>query len=172
MYGSGRTTGSVRGYVRSVGARRTGEDGLSLVGMLVVLALLGALTVLAVSSLGGDDDLIGAARPGSRLHPAAGAAGAGPGGGTGEGAAGLVGASSVAACQADVAAIESAMTAARAVLGRFPATVAELVTSGFLSEVPHRAGFAFSVEMVNGSATGRVLVNGRPAEESCTSPVK
>lgn len=155
-----------------MGARRTGEGGLGLVGMLVVLALLGALAVLASSSLGGDDDPIGAARPGSRLVPAAGAAGAGPGGGTGGGAAGLVSASSVAACQADVAAIESAMTAAHATLGRFPATVAELVTSGFLSAAPHRAGFAFSLEIVNGSATGRVLVNGRPAEESCTSPAK
>lgn len=147
-----------------MGARRTGEGGLGLVGMLVVLAVLGALVVLAVSSLGGDEGPIGAAGPGTGLVPG----GAAPGAVGGAGA--LVGASSVAACSADVAAIESALAAANATLGRFPATVPELVTSGFLSEAPDRPGFAFSVEMVAGSPTGRVLVNGRPADEGCATP--
>lgn len=134
------------------------------------MALLGGLTALVVSATGGDDAPVGSGRvvglPDGLLVPvdpdAAPVAGAGPGG--------VVGAASGVACRADVEALEGAMAAARVTLGHVPATLPELVAGGFLSELPARRGFTFAPEVVGGSATGKVTVNGRPGAEGCAAP--
>lgn len=139
-----------------------------MVGLVVVLALLGALAALALSSSRGDgllSDLVAPSGttgdPLSVGSPAA--AGSGP--------AALVDASEVVACRADVVSLEAAMATARTVLGAVPLTLPELVKGGFLSDLPARPGFTFVPEVAAGVATGRVLVNGRTGSEGCAAPV-
>lgn len=136
------------------------ELGGSLVGLLVVLVAIGAMAALAVSALSGNlatDPLSGLA-PTSPGHEAA----SGP-----AGAAGLTGAAAGAACRSDVATLESAMGAAQAVNGTYPASLAELRAMGFVSELPDRPGLAYSPEVAGTSGTGRILVNGLRADEGC-----
>ena len=78
----------------------------------------------------------------------------------------------VAACQADVATVEAAMANARAVRGAVPATLSDLVSEGFLVEAPARLGLVFAPEVVDGSVTGRVTVNGRPGREGCIAAAR
>lgn len=82
----------------------------------------------------------------------------------------LVDAFQVQACRADVASLETALSTAQTVLGTAPTTLDDLVRRGFLSEAPYRPFFAFTPEVVDGAATGRVLVNGRPGKEGCALP--
>lgn len=82
----------------------------------------------------------------------------------------LVDASQVQACRADVASLETALSTAQTVLGTAPTTLDDLVRRGFLSEAPYHPFFTFTPEVVDGAATGRVLVNGRPGKEGCALP--
>ena len=140
------------------GGSGSGEPGSSLVGVVLVVAILAGLAVVVVASLGSDGKVagtvagVGLTRPGDPNAPAAG---------------GLPSAASVAACMADVATLEAAMAAANALRGSYPGSLAELQSSGFLSEQPERVGLSFAPETVEGKATGRILVNGRSADEGC-----
>jgi hypothetical protein len=139
------------------GGRR--EAGTSLVGLLLVVAVLAGMATVVVASLGENDKVartvagVGPTGPGEGVTPA--------------GAGNLPDAASTAACQADVAVLESAMAAAHAVRGTYPVSLSELQTGGFLSEQPARPGVTFTPETVEGKATGRVLVDGLPAAEGC-----
>lgn len=133
-------------------------------GLLLVLVVLGGMAalVLAATSVAPPDLDLSTSEP---LVPAAPGRAAAAGGG-----AASANAAAVAACEADVATVEAAMATARAVRGSVPTTLGDLVSQGFLAEVPTRPGFAFAPEVVNGSATGRVTVNGRPGREGCAAP--
>ena len=140
------------------------ERGTGLIGLVVVLGLLGGLVALVLSSREVGFSLPEAAINGTPDSPASNPPPAGGGLGS------LVDASQMATCRADVAAIETAMGTSRAVLGVVPRSLPELITLGFLTEVPVRPGFTFTPELIGGTATGRVLVNGRPGVEGCSDP--
>lgn len=159
--------------------RAVGEQGMSLVGMLLTLVILGGMAAIAVHALGGDStDPTGTGIPSALapgLLPASGgdpvaeggaSAGAGPGG-----PAALAHSASPAVCMQDAATLESAMSAASVTGGTFPTTLAELVAKGFLSELPDAPGYTFAPEVVGGRATGKILVNGLPARTGgCQTP--
>ncbi len=143
------------------------EAGSSLIGVLVVLVILGAMAAAVVATLGRDEQTATALSqltPGGTMDsgtPAAGPIAAGPI------AAGPIAASSVAACRADVATLETAMAAVHASSGTYPASLAELQASGLVGDLPEIPGLTFGPEISGGQPTGRILVNGRPADEGC-----
>ena len=138
------------------------EAGSSLIGVLVVLVILGAMAAAVVATLGRDEQTATALSqltPGGTMDsgtPAAGPIAAGP-----------IAASSVAACRADVATLETAMAAVHASSGTYPASLAELQASGLVGDLPEIPGLTFGPEISGGQPTGRILVNGRPADEGC-----
>lgn len=135
------------------------EAGTSLVGLLLVVAILAGMAVLVVAALGDDPEV---------SSTIAGVGPVGPGGTATRIAGGnLPDEVAAAACRADVAVLESAMAAAHALRGAYPASLAELQTSGFLSEQPARPAVTFTLETVEGKATGGVLVNGLPPADGC-----
>jgi hypothetical protein len=144
--------------------RRT-ESGLSLVGILVVILILGTLAALTVAAL--NSDLLGT----SALSGVS--SGDLAGGGTRSGAAtgpGFRAGATTASCIANVRTVEQAAATKHASDGVFPATVAELVTGHWLDEAPVLPGYALTIEVVGGRPTGKVLVNGSAADQGCAAP--
>lgn len=141
------------------------EGGMSLIGLLVVLAILAALggmAVLAVSRLARDPTATSARLSGLTQT-------AGPAGGLlapGSPADGP----NVAACIANARSVERAAAAKQAADGAFPATVDELVDGRWLAEPPVLRGYALTMEVSGGRPTGKVVVNGVPAEQGCVAP--
>ena len=144
--------------------RVRGESGVSLAGTLVVLVILGALALFVVRAwpsgspgtsatvrqLAADANRAGSPAPAQARPPTAVAI--------------------TAACQASVRTIEQAAVAKRTSDGTFPTDIAELVSGRWLAEVPSLPGYELSMEAVGGTPTGRVLVNGRPADQGCAAP--
>lgn len=134
-----------------------GDEGMSLIGLLVVLVVLGAMAAVVASTLTGETGTLTLLEQAS---PELGAeAPARP--------AGLPGAASSVACRTDVATLETAMGTAQAIEGTYPASLSDLMARGFLSELPNRPGLLYAPEVIDGRATGRVLVNGLPAGDGC-----
>lgn len=143
------------------------ERGASVVAVLVLLVILGGLSVVALAALPSDpstptDALDGGtaggglpggagtdAAPGHRRSPAAGAL--------------------AAACTATARTIGAAAATKHAADGAFPATVAELVAGGWLSSPPALPGYELTLESTIGRPTGRILVNGQPADQGCAA---
>lgn len=119
-------------------------------GLLVVLVALGGIAAVVMAATGGEG------------NPAPGAGPAGV-----QGGARPAGAAAVAACRADVAALDTALAAALVTDGTYPGALSELTARGYLSAPPDSPGRAFSAEEVDGRPTGRVLANGRPSQEGC-----
>jgi hypothetical protein len=138
------------------------ESGVSLVGVVVVLVILGALAALAVTALPSDpgtagrlqglvpdDDLVdGGAAPRPR-SPAD--------------------APATAACTITAQTLGTAWAAKHAADGTNPATLGELVATGYLSAAPDHRGYEYTLEAVGGRATGKVLVNGMPYQQGCAA---
>lgn len=143
--------------------RVSGEGGASLVGTLVVLGILGALAIFVVRAwptaspgnsatvrqLAEEASGVGSPAPAQPRPPAA--------------------VASTAACQASVRSIEQAAAAKRASDGTFPTGIGELVSGRWLAEAPSLPGYDLSMEAAGGVLTGRVLVNGRPADQGCAA---
>ena len=141
-----------------------GERGASLVGTLVVLVILGALAIFVVRAwpsgspgtsatvrqLAAEANGVGSPAPAQPRPPTA--------------------VASTAACQASVRTVEQAAAAKRASDGTFPTGIAELVGGRWLAEMPSLPGYELSMESVGAAPTGRVLVNGRPADQGCAAP--
>lgn len=136
------------------------ERGASLVSLLLVVVVLGALAALAVTALPNDPSgtasplpgrtpSSGGATPGAPRSPAAGAADA--------------------ACTSTARTLAASVAAKQAVDGAFPATVEEMVAAGYLASAPSVRGREFSLEAVGGRPTGKVLVNGLPSEQGCAA---
>lgn len=143
------------------------ESGLSLVGVLVVLVILGGLAALAVAALPGDG--AGTSGPLQGLIP-----GELPDGGSASGVpAGLpaspAAGARVAACLANVRSVQQAAGGKHAADGSFPATVAELVAGHWLADAPVQRGYDLMMEAVGGRPSGKVLVNGLPADQGCAA---
>lgn len=117
-----------------------------MVSLVLALAVLAGLAALAISSFGGRD-------PAARRGPV-----------------GVIDDASAVACQADVATLETSIAAVHAATGAYPSSFEELAAAGFPTQVPNRPGFSFAPEVVAGSPTGRVAVNGRPSAEGCQAP--
>ena len=144
--------------------RLGGEGGASLVGTLVVLVILGALGILVVKAwpsgtpgtsatlrqLTSEANGVESPAPVPARPPTA--------------------AANTGACQISVRTIEQAAAAKRASDGTFPTGIDELVSGRWLAEVPNLPGYELSMEAVGGASTGRVLVNGRPADQGCAVP--
>jgi len=145
-----------------------GERGVSLVGTLVVLVILGGLAVLVLSAW--PDDPSGTSATLRSLTSEANLAG----GGTPNVAAGAprspMGAADAAACTATVRSIEQAAAAKHATDGAFPSSISELVTGRWLSEAPATPGHALTMAEVGGRRNGKVLVNGLPSDQGCAVP--
>jgi hypothetical protein len=141
------------------------DRGASLVGVLVVLVILGALAAVAVAVV--NRDVLDTAAL-SRLAPASIPEEGGPvaGGAPAPPRSPTAGASP-AACLANVRTVEQAAAAKHASDGAFPATVAELVSGHWLDEAPSQRGFDITLEAAAGQPSGKVLVNGLPAEQGC-----
>ena len=142
------------------------ESGVSLVGMLVVVVILGTLAALTVAAL--NSDLLGTSDV-SGLSPNADPGGSGAGPGAAAGPRVAAGATT-ASCTANVRTLEQAAAAEHAADGAFPATVTELVTGHWLDEPPALPGYELTMESVGGRPTGRILVNGLPAAQGCATP--
>jgi hypothetical protein len=141
--------------------RAAKEAGASLVGTLVVLAILGVLATLAARSVTssdnsldlrpevgpGDPSTASTSASGRRVSPAA--------------------AATLLACQLDERSVESAVAGMHAAVGRYPGTMTELVAGGWLTEPPASGRSTFTLETGSGGPTGRVLVNGHPGAEAC-----
>lgn len=140
------------------------DRGASLVGVLVVLVILGALATVAVAAV--NSDVLGTAS----LTPAGdpGSGGAVPGGTAGPPRSPTAGAAP-AACLANVRSVEEAATAKHASDGAFPATLAELVAGRWLDEAPSQRGYDLTLETAAGRPSGKVLVNGLPAQQGCAA---
>lgn len=152
------------------GGPQCGLSLISTVATLVTLGLLGALVVSALDDMGKSDP-----QTRSLLNEVGITGGAGTGtddtaAPSARGPAGLVQGASVQECQADLATLETAVSAYMAQAGSNPTTTDDLVTAGFLSSLPSRPSYAFSLEAVDGQPTGRVMVNGRPGVEGCHAP--
>jgi len=144
------------------------ERGVSLVGTLVVLVILGGLAALVLSAW--PDDPSGTSATLRSLTSEANLAG----GGAPNVAAGAsrspVGGAGAAACTATVRSIEQAAATMHASGGAFPSSISELVTSRWLSEAPATPGYALTMAEVGGQRNGKVLVNGLPSERGCAVP--
>lgn len=145
----GLTNGtSGRGPVgRTTDRHRAGDAGMSLVGLVIVLVLLGAMAVVVLKAVDGDEgtDPADAARP-----PAT-----------------AIGAAVVAACQANVAVLRQAVDVAAAAGGTPAESPADLVRQGFLGEFRPPSGFTFELQPAADGAARQVLVNGLPADVGC-----
>lgn len=152
------------------------QSGLSLISTVATLVILGFLAALVVSAL---DDM-GEHDPQTRslLDEVGGLAGkaepSNDGGAafSARGATGLVHGASVEQCRTDLATVETAVTAYMAQTGTYPVSPDELVTAGFLSSLPSRPSYSFTLEALDGQPTGRVMVNGRPGHEGCGVPAE
>ena len=129
------------------------DRGASLVSVLLVLVVLGSLAGLALMALP-DEPSVGPSLDASAGAPS-----------TSAQPRSLPDGATQAACTATVRAVEQAAAAKLAVDGRFPATVEELVSGGWLSTVPVLRGYQLLID----TATGKVLVNGLPAGQGCAA---
>lgn len=151
---------------------RKGQDGASLLGVLVVVMILGALAGLAVLSI--TKLAYDPAATSTRLS------GLTPSGGLIDGGSSATATrprsvandASAAACQTNVRTIEAAAAAKRATDGSFPATIDELVAGRWLDEAPVIRGYELTLQTLGGRPTGKVLVNGLPANEGCAGVSK
>lgn len=109
----------------------------------MALVIMGGLAALVIPAMGGKD-------PAARRGPV-----------------GVIDDASVVACQSDVATLETSIAAAHAATGEYPSSFEEMAAQGFPTEVPSRPGFTFAPEIVAGSPTGRVTVNGLPPAQGC-----
>ena len=145
-----------------------GERGVSLVGTLVVLVILGGLAVVVLRAW--PDNPSGTSATLRGLTSEANLAG----GGAPNAAAGAprspTGQADAAACTANVRSIELAAATMHASGGAFPSSVSELVTGRWLSEAPATPGYVLTMAGVGGQRTGKVLVNTLPAEQGCAAP--
>ena len=147
--------------------QRDGEGGASLLGVVLVLVILGALgglAVLAVNRLVADPSLT-SARLNGLVPPDAVA----DGGAAARPRSPAFG-PSITACTATVRSVEQAVAAKHATDGTYPATVAELVAGRWLSGPPVLGGHELTMEVAGGRPTGKVLVNGLPPEQGCAAP--
>ena len=153
-----------------MGDRGQGEDGASLLGVVTVLVILGALaglTVLAVTKLA-YDPVATSTRLGG-LTPSGGLVESGPSTVTAQPRS-LADSASTSACQTNVRAVEAAAAAKHAADGRFPAAMSDLVAGGWLEEAPVIRGYELTLHTAGGRPTGKVLVNGLPADQGCAAP--
>jgi hypothetical protein len=74
-----------------------------------------------------------------------------------------------ATCEANYRSVEAASATMQAATGRLALTVEELVQGGWLSSAPTPAADFVTLEVVEGTATGRILVNGQPGPGACAS---
>jgi hypothetical protein len=134
------------------------EQGVSLVGTLLVLVILGGLAAVTVASLPSGDTralLGGGSSSRSPLAP--------------NRPPSLTAAAATAACQADEQTIEEAVAAKHAVDGRYSASLGDLVAGHWLSQVPVAGGYQFTLQTEGGIPTGRVLVNGGIGIAACNA---
>ena len=127
-------------------------------GLLVVLAVLGAMAAVAFTALGGSDgepaaraDLDAVAQSGQALRT-----------GVADQASN--------ACLVDARTLATAVAAYEASRGSHPASVDELVTAGLLAQAPSSPGYSVTLESAGGKSTGRVLVNGMEPAAGCEAP--
>lgn len=151
-------------------ARPRPDAGLSLISLLFTLVILGLMAAIAVK-IGDGSKKDSAETSGllSQMGGAAGAADAVAGGvqaGAG-GVAGIAGSAASAACRANVAIVERALETLKTQGEALPASVDELVARGKINQIPSVRGYTLSLEVVDGSPTGAVLINDRPANEGC-----
>ena len=137
------------------------EAGSSLLGILMVLMILGAMAGLVYMTMG----------PGTGPRTTLDMVpdDAGEGGGGAANAPSAVAGASAGACRANFQAVDAAQAAKNAQEGTNAASVAQLVAEGWLSEPPKTDGYTIDLEMVDGEPTGRVLVNGTAGVEACDS---
>jgi len=145
-----------------------GERGVSLVGTLVVLVILGGLAVVVLSAW--PDDPSGTSATLRGLTSEANLAGGGAPNAAAGGPRSPVGDAGAVACTANVRSLEQAAATMHASAGTFPATVSELVGGRWLSEAPVSPGYALTMAVTDGQPNGRILVNGLPADQGCAAP--
>jgi hypothetical protein len=142
--------------VPAVPRRLVAEDGTSLLGLTIVLAVLGGLAVMALSATGFHEDVqpleLTSPQPAEGAPPVRQA--------PGDHARRV-------ACEANLRAVEAAVATKQAVEGSLPVTIEELAAGGWLSDPAIAAETDISLELRDGVPTGRVLVAGRPGLEGC-----
>jgi hypothetical protein len=141
------------------------------VGLLVVLAVLGAMAAVAFTALGGSDGEP-AARPSGLAAEVVPAARADLDAVAQSGQALRTGVADQAsnACLVDARTLATAVAAYEASRGSHPASVDELVTAGLLAQAPSSPGYSVTLESAGGKSTGRVLVNGMEPAAGCEAP--
>jgi len=139
------------------------DQGASLVGILALLVVLAAMGAAVFTLL--NKDLLGTSDLSALTQDEP---GAGPGSSapTSRPRSPAAGATS-AACTADVRTLEQAAAVKHAADGAYPTAIAELVAGHWISEAPALRGYELTLEVVGGTPTGRILVNGLPADRGC-----
>jgi hypothetical protein len=137
------------------------QAGASLLGMVIVIAILGVLAMVASKAVTSPDLVID---PGSQPAPAE--ASTAPPSSPARPVSPAT-AAAVAACRLDERSVEDAATAMYASAGRYPTTIADLVAGRWLAAPPANTRYTLTLETVADRPTGRVLVNGNPGVAGC-----
>lgn len=147
------------------------DRGASVVGVLVVLVILGALAGLAFVALPTDPSGTSSRLEG--LGPDLSAVRGGPASSTASTRPpSPVAGATTGSCATTARTVQTAVGAKQAADGVAPSSVSELVAGGWLSQAPALRGYELTLEQAGGRPTGKVLVNGLPAEQGCSVPPK
>jgi hypothetical protein len=131
---------------------------VSILSTLVVLVIMGAMGAVVASSmsLGGDSNHSQVKSLMGEINAPA-------------NSPSMPSAARQAACRANVEVVEAAIGTKHATDGAYPSSIDELVNGHWLDSAPTSAGYQMTIEVLDGQATGRLLVNGQPAAQGCAS---
>lgn len=141
-----RVCGRPRGY----------EEGAGLVSLLLVVSIIAVLAVMAMSA---SDFQLDMETPEVTAPPAAPGATGRPATPGGEGRR--------VACESNYRVVETAVATRQAAEGSLALSVEELVAGGWMNASVLSAAPGITLEVVDGVATGAVLVDGRPGLAGC-----
>ncbi len=147
------------GWAPGAGPAATSVTGAGLLGLVLVVSIIAVLAVLSLSATEFRLDR----EPPEVASPETGAGGASGPITPSDGARRV-------ACESSYRAIEAALTTRQAASGTPALSVDELVRDGWLSGSALTPGAGITLEVVDGAATGRILVDGRPGLSGCAAP--
>lgn len=139
--------------------RVRGEHGISLVGLVFVVAIVGVMAAVAVQTLDQDRMADPGAAPASSTSIQAEASAGRP--------VTAIRAAAIAACLANVAALQRAAAAATVTTGHGPESLDDLMRHGFIHDFQPPAGYRYELRPAADGGAPRVVVNGIPGDEGC-----